>query len=118
LITPQVSSSGTGSGSADPDASSTPAGQALLVLACLRTGETIAELAAGFGISTAATWRYVAKTAALPGAPSLDAAPGAAEPMAAGDACRPGHDGKLIQLSGIASAGRETAGQQVTAGAE
>jgi hypothetical protein len=37
----------------------TPSGQALLVLAYLRKGETFAELAAGFGIGTATAWRYV-----------------------------------------------------------
>ena len=36
-----------------------PGRQALLVLAYLRKGETFAELAAGFGISTATAWRYV-----------------------------------------------------------
>ena len=39
--------------------------QALLVLACLRKGETFAELAAGFGAGTAAAWRYVTETVAL-----------------------------------------------------
>lgn len=34
-----------------------PAQQALLVLACLRKGETFAELATGFGIGTATAWR-------------------------------------------------------------
>ena len=43
----------------------TPARQALLVLACLRKGETFAELAAGFGIGTATAWRYVSETVAL-----------------------------------------------------
>ena len=43
----------------------TPARQALLVLAYLRKGETFAELAAGFGISTATAWRYVTETVAL-----------------------------------------------------
>ena len=37
-----------------------PGRQALLVLAYLRKGETFAELAAGFGVSTATAWRYVA----------------------------------------------------------
>jgi Helix-turn-helix of DDE superfamily endonuclease len=36
-----------------------PARQALLVLAYLRKGETFADLAAGFGVSTATAWRYV-----------------------------------------------------------
>jgi non-ribosomal peptide synthetase component F len=35
------------------------------VLAYLRKGETFAELAAGFGISTATAWRYVTETVAL-----------------------------------------------------
>ena len=39
--------------------------QALLVLAYLRKGETFAELAAGFGVSTATAWRYVTETVAL-----------------------------------------------------
>ena len=42
-----------------------PGQQALLVLAHLRKGETFAELAAGFGISTATAWRYVRETVAL-----------------------------------------------------
>ena len=42
-----------------------PGRQALLVLACLRKGETFAELAAGFGIGTATAWRYVTQTVAL-----------------------------------------------------
>ena len=42
-----------------------PGRQALLVLAYLRKGETFAELAAGFGISTATAWRYVSETVAL-----------------------------------------------------
>jgi len=42
-----------------------PGRQALLVLAYLRTGDTFAELAAGFGIGTATAWRYVTETTAL-----------------------------------------------------
>jgi hypothetical protein len=42
-----------------------PGQQALLVLAHLRKGETFAELAAGFGISTATAWRYVTETVRL-----------------------------------------------------
>jgi len=34
-----------------------PARQALLVLAYLRKGETFADLAAGFAVSTATAWR-------------------------------------------------------------
>src|SRR5512135_3539833 len=36
-----------------------PGQQALLVLAYLRKGDPFAEVAAGFGISTATAWRYV-----------------------------------------------------------
>ena len=42
-----------------------PGQQALLVVAYLRKGETFAELAAGFGIGTATTWRYVTETVGL-----------------------------------------------------
>jgi hypothetical protein len=42
-----------------------PGRQALLVLAYLRKGETFAELAAGFGVSTATAWRYVTETVEL-----------------------------------------------------
>ena len=42
-----------------------PAQQALLMLACLRKGETYAELAAGSGVGTATAWRYVTETVAL-----------------------------------------------------
>jgi len=43
----------------------TPGRQALLVLAYLRKGETFADLAAGFGVSTATAWRYVNEAVAL-----------------------------------------------------
>jgi DDE superfamily endonuclease/Helix-turn-helix of DDE superfamily endonuclease len=43
----------------------TCAEQALLVLAYLRKGETLAELAAGFGIGTTTAWRYVTETVGL-----------------------------------------------------
>ena len=42
-----------------------PGQQALLVLAHLRKGETLAELAAGFGVGTATAWRYVTETVQL-----------------------------------------------------
>ncbi len=42
-----------------------PGRQALLVLAYLRKGETFADLAAGFEVSTATAWRYVNETVAL-----------------------------------------------------
>jgi hypothetical protein len=51
--------------------------QALLVLAYLRKGETFAELAAGFGVSTGTAWRYVTETMAqrTPTAPRPGCAP-------------------------------------------
>jgi hypothetical protein len=39
--------------------------QALLVLACLRKGETFTEVAAGFEAGTTTAWRYVNQTVAL-----------------------------------------------------
>jgi hypothetical protein len=53
-----------------------PAQQALLVLAYLRKGETFADLAAGFAVSTATAWRYVNETVMLLSAraPKLHAA--------------------------------------------
>ncbi len=42
-----------------------PGQQSLLVLACLRKGETFAELAAGFAVGTTTAWRYVGETVAL-----------------------------------------------------
>jgi len=42
-----------------------PGQQALLVLAHLHKGETLAGLAVGFGLGTATAWRYVSETAEL-----------------------------------------------------
>jgi hypothetical protein len=42
-----------------------PGRQALLVLAYLRKGETFADLAAGFEVSTATAWRYADETVRL-----------------------------------------------------
>ncbi len=42
-----------------------PGKQALLVLAYLRTGETFAELAAGFAVGATTAWRYVEEVVAL-----------------------------------------------------
>jgi hypothetical protein len=42
-----------------------PGRQALLVLTHLRKGETLAGLAAGFGVGTATAWRYVTETVRL-----------------------------------------------------
>jgi hypothetical protein len=47
-----------------------PGQRALLVPACLRNGETFAELAAGSGIGTATAWRYVTQTVPWPAARS------------------------------------------------
>ncbi|HEY9468002.1 MAG TPA: transposase family protein [Propionibacteriaceae bacterium] len=54
----------------------TPAQQALLALVHLRKGETFAELAAGFAVSTATAWRYVQEAIKLLSArsPKLDQA--------------------------------------------
>lgn len=43
----------------------TPSKQALLVLAYLWKGDPFAEVAAGFGVSTATCWRYVNETVEL-----------------------------------------------------
>ena len=79
-----------------------PGQQALLVLACLRKGETFASLAAGFGIGTATAWRYVEETVALLAAraPRLR--------KAVRDAARVGHsyvvlDGTLIPINRVAA---------------
>jgi hypothetical protein len=76
--------------------------QALLVLACLRKGETFAEVAAGFGVGTSTAWRYVNETVALLAAraPRLR--------QAARDATRAGHayvvlDGTLIPAGRVAA---------------
>jgi hypothetical protein len=52
-----------------------PGQQALLVLAHLRKGETLAALAAGFGVGTATAWRYVTETVRLLAARSPRLAP-------------------------------------------
>lgn len=53
-----------------------PGAQALMVLVYLRKGETFAELAAGFGVSTSTAWRYVTESVDLLAAraPKLDTA--------------------------------------------
>ena len=78
-----------------------PGQQALLVLACLRKGETFALLAAGFGVSTTTAWRYVNETADLLAAraPKLR--------KAIRDAKKAGHayvivDGTLIPIDRVA----------------
>jgi hypothetical protein len=53
-----------------------PGQQALLVLVHLRKGETLTEIAAGFGIGVATAWRYIREAIALLArrSPSLDQA--------------------------------------------
>lgn len=79
-----------------------PAQQALLVLVYLRKGDTFAELAAGFDISTSTAWRYVNETVDLLAAraPKLQAA--------LRSAARAGHayvvlDGTLIPIDRVAA---------------
>jgi hypothetical protein len=79
-----------------------PGQQALLVLACLRKGETFADLAAGFGVGTATAWRYVNETVAL----LASRAPGLRR--AVRDAQRAGYayvvlDGTLIPIDRVAA---------------
>ena len=76
--------------------------QALLVLAYLRKGETFAELAAGFGISTATAWRYVSETTA----PLAARSPKLRQALRA--ASKAGHaylviDGTLIPIDWVAA---------------
>jgi DDE superfamily endonuclease len=79
-----------------------PAGQALLVLAYLRKGETFADLAGGFGVGATTAWRYVNETVDLLAAraPRLR--------KAARDAKKAGHayvvvDGTLISIDRVAA---------------
>ena len=59
------SSGATARRSGRPGARSTRDGTPCWCWPCLRTGDTFAELAAGFGIGTATAWRYVTETTAL-----------------------------------------------------
>jgi hypothetical protein len=92
-----------------------PGRQAPLVLACLRNGDTFAELAAGFGVGTATALRHVTQTTALLAAraPELrQALTGAKE---AGHGCVV-IEGTLIPSAGSAPTGRATpAGTGATA---
>ena len=81
-----------------------PGRQALLVLVYLRKGETFAELAAGFGISTATAWRYVNESVALLAARSPRLR------QALREATKAGHaylviDGPLIPIDRVAADG-------------
>ena len=79
-----------------------PGRQALLVLAYLRKGETFADLAAGFGVSTATAWRYVTETVALLAARSSKLRRVLADATHAGDAQRR-LDGTLIPIDRVAA---------------
>ena len=79
-----------------------PGRQALLVLAYLRKGETFAELAAGFGISTATAWRYVTETVALLAARSPKLRQALREAKKAGHAYLV-LDGTLIPIDRVAA---------------
>jgi len=79
-----------------------PGQEALLVLACLRKGETLAELAAGFEVGRTTAWRYVNEVAALLAAraPKLR--------HAVRDAKKAGHayvilDGTLVPIDRVAA---------------
>jgi hypothetical protein len=75
--------------------------QALLVLAHLRKGETLAELAAGFGVGTATAWRYVTETVRLLAARAPRLAPALRAARNAGHAFVV-IDGTLIAIDRVA----------------
>jgi Helix-turn-helix of DDE superfamily endonuclease len=79
-----------------------PGRQALLVLACLRKGETFAELAAGFGVGTATAWRYVNETVALLAARAPRLRKAVRDAKKAGYACVV-VDGTLIPIDRVAA---------------
>ena len=79
-----------------------PGRQALLVLACLRKGETFAGLAAGFGVGTATAWRYVAETVALLAARSPKLRQALRDASTAGHACLV-LDGTVIPIDRVAA---------------
>jgi hypothetical protein len=78
-----------------------PGRQALLVLAHLRKGETLAQLAAGFGVGTATAWRYVTETVRLMAARSPRLAPALRAAKKAGHAFVV-IDGTLIAIDRVA----------------
>jgi DDE superfamily endonuclease/Helix-turn-helix of DDE superfamily endonuclease len=79
-----------------------PGQQALLALAHLRKGETFAELAAGFGISTATAWRYATETVRLLAARAPKLRPALAAVKKAGHAFVV-IDGTLIPVDRLAA---------------
>ena len=99
-----------------------PGRRALLVLVYLRKGETFAELAAGFGISTATAWRYVNETTALLAARAPKLRQALRDATRAGHAClviggtfnphRPGRRGPAVLLWQAPQARDEPAGHR------
>ena len=79
-----------------------PGQQALLALAHLRKGETFAELAAGFGISTTTAWRYATETVRLLAARAPKLRPALAAAKKAGHAFVV-IDGTLIPVDRLAA---------------
>jgi hypothetical protein len=79
-----------------------PGQQALLVLACLRKGETFAQLAAGFGVGTTTAWRYVDETVALLAARAPKLRKAVRDAKKAGHACVV-VDGTLIPIDRVAA---------------
>jgi len=79
-----------------------PPGQALLVLAHLRNGETLAALAAGFGVGVATAWRYVTETVQLLAARAPKLGPALAAARKAGHAFVI-IDGTLIAIDRVAA---------------
>jgi hypothetical protein len=78
-----------------------PGQQALLVLACLRKGETFTGLAAGFGVGTATAWRYVDEVTALLAARAPKLRKAVRDAKKAGHACVV-LDGTLIPVDRVA----------------
>jgi hypothetical protein len=79
-----------------------PGKQALLVLVYLRKGETFAEIAAGFEVSTATAWRYVNETVALLAARAPKLRKAVRDAKKAGHACVV-VDGTLIPIDRVAA---------------
>jgi Helix-turn-helix of DDE superfamily endonuclease len=84
-----------------------PGQQALLVLAHLRKGDTLAALGAGFGVGTATAWRYVSETVRLLAARAPRLAPALRAAKKAGHAFVV-IDGTLIAIDRVARTGRST----------
>jgi hypothetical protein len=78
-----------------------PGQQALLVLALLRKGETLTQLAVGFGVGTATAWRYVTEIVQLLAARSPKLGPALRAARQAGHAFVV-IDGTLIAIDRVA----------------